>query len=310
MGLPPMIPGRIRDLLVREAHLHLGREAIAPVLVEHESRLQEWRARKPGLFASAATKAAHTAEGAELEEALALLRTGIAQLDRVEPHIRRLVLEAAEDHCREHHPDYLRALAIRERRADWDRCLQRFAEKLYGFTQALGNARNMATSGYHWERQNYSQSTLQAFLLAIQTGRQVEDEVTFANDIVDVQQSLLAQASLPATALPKLRAVNFSQWVAMISNLPLAEAQVQFDEISADAKKLSDETLPQLYAQAQLADASQSEALHGYVMRVLESLRGSIGPFVNPDDTEANVADSERMLAELARNSVLGRLPT
>ena len=306
-----MIPGNLRELLVRETHLRLGRDAIAPALAEAEERLRALRARKPGLFAEKAVKTTYAAEVAACEEAYSLLRTGLDQLERVEPHIQRLVVEAAEDHCRENHPSYLRALALRERRADWDRCVQRFAEKLYAFTQSVGNARNMATSGYQRERHTYSQPAVQALMLAIEAARRVEEEIRFANSIVDVQEALFAEAGLHAQSLPRLTPVNYSFDVATLSHLPLTEAQVQFERISTEAKQLYADVLPQLHAQAQLADASQAEALQSYVARVLFELREQVRQenWVRPEDTEASVADSERMLAERARNSVLGRLP-
>ncbi|MBA3849994.1 MAG: hypothetical protein C0502_08365 [Opitutus sp.] len=303
------IPLKIRDLLVREAHLRLGREAIAPILAEREAEWAGLQKSKPGLFAAKEAKAAHAQALRECEETLRLLRNGIAQLDRVEPHLRRLVVEAAEDHCRENSPEYLRALAIRERRADWDRCLQRFAEKAYGFTQALGNVRNMVTSGYQRHEQVYSQAALQAFLLAIEAGRRVEDEIRFANDVADVQARILSDSRLSALELPKLRTVNYSQWVALISNMTLAEAQPQFDQIIAEAKRLCEETLPQLQAQAGLADASQTAALDSFVLQALGGMREEARALVNPEDTETSVADSERMLAALAKKTVLGRLP-
>ena len=48
----------------------------------------------------------------------------------------------------------------------------------------------------------------------------------------------------------------------------------------------------------------------GFASRFLEQLRLGIVAEINLEETEENVADSERMLNELSRSSVLGRLPT
>lgn len=302
------LPLKIRDLLVREAHLRLGREAILPVLEAQRAARAELAKKKPGLFAAREAKEAFARELAEADESLRLLGNGMAQLDRVEPHIRKLVIEAAEDHCRENHPEYLRALAVRAHRADWDRCFVRFGEKVYGLTQALGNVRNMATSGYERARQMYSQGALQAFLIAIEAAKALEQEICFANDVADVQARLLRDTRMDAMELPRLRNVSYSPWIAMLSSVPLAEAQPQFDRIIAELKAVFEQTIPALREQVRLADASQGHALDSYVLRVLEAMREEAATLVRPEETEESVADSERMLGELAKKSALGRL--
>lgn len=302
------IPKKLLDLLIREAHLHTGREAIGPALAEQEQAVARIEAAKPGLFSSKAIREAYQKELAAARESLQLLQQGMAQLDRVEPHIRRLVFEGGEDMLRNSNPDYLRALAIRESRADWEQCLRRFSEKVFAFTQALGNVRNMATTGYQREQQVYSQGAVQAFLLAISMGRKVEDEIKFANKIASVQDELLAETGLHAVSLPKLQEVSFSQWVALISNMALTEAQEQFDLIIIEAKQLYEEGIPQLQQQTSMAIANQDAALTSYVDRYLEALREAVRSYINPEETEQSVADSERMLVELGRRSVQGRL--
>lgn len=302
------LPLKIRDLLVREAHLRLGRGAIVPALEEQQAALLAHQKSKPGLFAARAEKEAHAKAEAELAEGLRLLRNGLAQLDRVEPHIRKLVVDATEDHCREEHPEYLRALAVREHRADWERCLLRFVERVYGLKQAVGNVRNMATSGYERHQQMYSQSALQAFLIAIEAAKALEQEICFANDVAAVQARVLRDSRLEAMELPRLRNVAYSPWIAMLSSLALAEAQPQFDRLIEELRVLAEQTMPELREQAAAADASQSGALDGYVMRVLANFREEAETLVNPEETEASVAESERMLELMAKKTPLGRL--
>ena len=299
----------LQDLLIREAHLRAGREAITQALTEQLAELKRTEAAKPGMFAPKAQRDIHQKKIADINEVLAMLQKGIDQLDRVEPHIKRLLYEAGEDYLRNAHPAYVRALAIRESRADWQLCMRRFGEKVFAFTQALGNVRNMATSGYQQEQQVYSQAAVQAFLLAISHGRKVEDEIKFANKIAAAQEELLRETDMHAVALPKIREVSFSQWVALISNMALAEAQQQFDLLIAEAKALYEEGIPQLQQQTELAVSNQDTALVTFVERALDELRVMIRPYINPEETEKSVAESEEMLEQLGRNSVLGRLP-
>lgn len=305
-----VIPLKLKILLVRETHLKFGRDAIAPMLAEKEAEYQALEKDKPGMFASKEKKQAHLQQLAEAMETLRLLRNGIAQLDRVEPHIKRMVEEEAESFLRASSPAYLTALATRQHREDWIKCLDRFGEKVYGLKQALGNVRNMACSGYQREAQSFSQATVQAFMLAIAAGKKVEEEVKFANRISDVQEKTLLESGFKTIALPKLKEVAFSQWVALISNMALAEAQQQFDQIIAEARILYEEGLPQMREQAEAADTSQGEAIMGFAHQHLEEMRMSIVPEINLEETEENVAASERMLNEMSRASVLGRLPT
>jgi hypothetical protein len=304
------LPQNLKDLLIREAHLKVGRDAIVPALMEQEGNLNRLQAAKPGLFASKAAREEHARKVAEVNEAMQLLKNGLAQLDRVEPHIKKMVFEAAEDHMRAANPQYLRALAVRESRADWVNCLARFGEKVHTLTKALGNVRNMVCAGYSRESQVFSQAALQAFMVAIGAGRKVEDEIKFANRISEGQEKLLKEVGFHAVALPRLKEVNYSQWVALISNMALAEAQQQFDQIINESKDLLDQGLPELKLQSDIAMSNQDSALQGYVQQFLEQARESIVDAVNPEETEASVADSEKMLLEQAKMSVHGRLET
>lgn len=304
------IPIKLKILLIREAHLKFGRDAIVPVLAEKEAELLALDKDKPGMFASKEKKQAHVQALADAHETLRLLRNGIAQLDRVEPHIKRMVEEEAETTLRSNSPAYLQALAARKHREDWNNCLDRFGEKVYGLKQALGNVRNMACSGYQLVQQSYSQATVQAFMLAISAGKKVEEEVKFANRISDVQEKMLKESGISTVALPKLKEIAFSQWVALISNMPIAEAQQQFDQIITQVRELYEIGLPQLREQSEATETAQGEEIMGFARDFYEQLRLGILSEINLEETEESVADSERMLNELSRSSVLGRLPT
>jgi hypothetical protein len=307
----PDIPRELQNLLIREAHLRLGREQLAPILAAKEAELQAVLAAKPKLlaFSSKEKRTDYEAQLAEAQETVALVRDGVEQLDRVEPHIRRLVRDAVEDLLRSSCPEYLEALAARLQREDWRRCLERFAARVHEFLQALGNARNMACTGYARATQAYSQSAVQAFVIAIATAHKVESEVVFANKIAETQSRMFAQSGFEAVQpLPRLRVVGYAVWVSAIGSRSLAEAQVQFESLIADTRQLYETGIAELLAQAEAADQAQGTAIENYLEAVWTQLRGEIAPLVNPADTERSVADSEAMVVALGKQTALGRL--
>lgn len=157
--IPPRATGsvsrKLEDLLIREAHLKLGRDALGPALAAQEITLKEVIDAKPALlsFQSKEKRNAYEVRLAEARETAQMLRDGVAQLDRVEPHIHRMLRDEIEDLLRAACPEYVEALAARHQKEDWRRCLERFAQRVYEFLQALGNARNMACTGYTRDRQ-------------------------------------------------------------------------------------------------------------------------------------------------------------
>ncbi len=305
------IPRELQDLLVREAHLRMGRAQLAPILAEKEAELLALLTAKPKLFSFLAKdkRDDYEAQLAEARDTVQLIRTGVDQLDRVEPHLRKLIRDAIEDLLRSSCPEYLEALAARQQKEDWRRCLERFAERVYEFLQALGNARNMACTGYARATQSYSQSAVQGFVIAITAAQKVESEVLFANKIAETQ-AMMYQASGFANAqpLPKLRVVSYAVWVSTIGSRSLNEAQMQFESLISDTKQLYDTGIGELLAQAEAADRAQGSLIENYLEAAWEQLREEIAPLVNPDDTERSVADSESMVVSLARQTALGRL--
>ncbi len=305
------LPRELQDLLVREAHLRLGREQLAPILAEKEAELKTVQGNKPAmlLFSAKDKRDAYLARVAEAQETVRLLRTGVEQLDRVEPHLHKLVRDSVEDFLRASCPEYTQALAARQQKEDWRRCLERFAERVYEFLQALGNARNMACTGYARATQSYSQSAVQAFVVAITAAQKVEAEVLFANKIAEAQALLFQQSGfVNAQPLPKLRVVSYAVWVSTIGSRSLNEAQMQFESLITDTKQLYETGIAELFAQAEAADQAQGSVIENFLETAWAQLREEIAPLINPDDTERSVSDSENLIMSLAKQTALGRL--
>jgi len=307
------ISHKLHDLLVREAHLRLSREQLLPVLAEKEKELQAIGATKPRMLAFIAKdkRAAWQAQFEEAQSAVKLLRTGVQQLENVGLHLGKMLRDEIEDLLRASCLEYSQGLAAAQQKEDWARCLERFGQRLHEFIQAVGNARNMACTGYTRATNMYSQQAVEGFMLAITAGEKVEAEVRFANRLAELQAQMFKDSGFgDLPSLPRLREVNYAVWVTSISGTSLAEAQVQFDALIADTKELHETGLTGLLAQAQLAEESQDTAVNNFLEAAWEQLRGDIAPLINPEETEENVAETEKMIVEAARAGVLGRLST
>ena len=301
---------KLKDLLVREAHLKLSREQLRPIWVAKEAELRAVETSKPRFLPIMGKRAKeeYQARLAAAQETVTILRNGLQVIERCEPHIKKMIEEEIESALREQCEEYVEALAARRQKEDWVRCLDRFGEKIFEFTRSLGNVRNVAVSGYARDRQAYSHAAVQAFTLAITAAQQVDEEIKFANKISAEQQRIMKQNGFDIRPLPKLPDTNYAVWVSKISALPLAEAQEQFDTLILQTKKTYDSGIPELKGQADNVDVSQGNEIHNFLLAAWEQFRAEIAPQIFSGDTEKNVAETERMLVEGARKSVYGRL--
>jgi len=300
----------LKDLLVREAHLKLSREQLTPIWVEKEAELRAVQAAKPVFLPvfSKRRREEYEKRLAEVNEVVAVLRKALEVIDRIEPHVKRMIEEEIENILRAECPEYVQALAALRQKEDWARCLERFGEKIFEFTRALGNVRNLACSGYARHAAVYSTGALQAFTLATEAARQVEEEVLFANKLSDAQARIFVENGFALRPLPRLPQTDYAAWVGRISALPLAEAQTQFDLLIEQTKKLHAEGVPELRMHAESVDEMQIAEVRNYLLAAWDQFRGEIAPEIFPGDTERVVAETERILLTKARTSVLGRL--
>lgn len=304
------LDAKLKDLLVREAHLKLSREQLRPIWVTKEAELRAVEGSKPRFLPIMGRRAKETyaARLAAAQETVTILRNGLQVIERCEPHIKKMIEEEIENVLREQCEEYVQALAARRQKEDWVRCLDRFAEKIFDFTRSLGNVRNVAVSGYVRDRQAYSQAAVQAFTLAIGAAQKVDEEIKFANKISHEQQRLLKQNGFDTRPLPRLPETNYAVWVSKISALPLAEAQEQFDTLIVQTKKLYDSGIPELKSQGDNVEVVQGNEIHNFLLQAWDQFRAEIAPQIFSGDTEKNVAETERMLVDSARKGVFGRL--
>jgi hypothetical protein len=297
--MPPLDP-MLKDLLVREAHLRRSRDQLTPVWAQKEAELRAIQSARPGFWPvfSRRKREDYAQRLAEVQQVVDVLRQGVAVLDRIEPVIKKHITEAIEDLLRADHPEYVEALAALRQKEDWMRCVERFAERLNAFASQLGNVRNIACSGYARKSNAYSKNAGEAFQAAIDAARLLEDEVAFANRISDARARIFLANGFKSRPLPKLQPTGFAAWVAKISTLPLAEAQAQFDLLSAQTKQLHDTGLPELRADAEAMEKQQTGEVHSQLFLQWEQFRRQVAPEIFPGDTARVVEETEKLLLE------------
>jgi len=305
-GLSP----KLKDLLHREAHLKLYRARLAPLLQQKEFDLRSLQVTRPPFMATllGRKQGDYQANLAKAEETATRLRQQMQALDLCEPHLAKMIEQEIEFLLREDCPEYIQALAALRQKEDWLRCLERFGGKIFEFTRAIGNVRNLACSGYARFSNAYSEATLQAFTLAYQAAEIVDEEVKFANRIADVQLEALRATGLETKPLPHLPETNLAAWVNNIKGMPLAEAQGQFDTLIDSTKVLHDSGVPELRAQADQVQAMQDTDVRNFLSAAWEQFRAEVAPEIFPGDTERVFTETENMLSTAARTSVRGRL--
>jgi hypothetical protein len=301
---------RLRDLLHREAHLRLCRAQTKPLWAEKEAKLRAFETTRSPFreMFSPKVREENQAKHAQAVSAVEALRNRMEVLDLCEPHIAKMIEQEIEMLLRKDCPEYISALVALRQKEDWLRCLERFGEKIFEFTRALGNVRNLACSGYARHSAEYSSGALQAFTLAFEAAQRVEEEVAFANRIADAQVEALRVNGFETTALPRLPETSFSGWVDKIKALPLAEAQVEFDTLIEATKTLFETGVPGLRSQADQVEEAQDADMRNFLTAAWEQFRAEVAPEIFSGDTERSVSDTERMLTAAARTSVVGRL--
>ena len=300
---------KLKDLLMRETHLRLYRERLEPVWAKKEAALRAVEAARPFFLPvfSSGKRAEYEERLNAARRAVADLRAGMDVVDRVLPQVKKLIEEEIEDKLRAASPEYTRALAGRRQKEDWQRCLERFAEKIHAFTRALGNVRNHASSGYGRLANGYSTAAVRAFADAVTAAQVVENEVKFANKVADEQTKLFLENGFNLRPLPRLKETDYAAWVQRIAALPLAEAQVQFDELIEHAKKLYDAGIPELRDQAAGVDQAQELEVHSFLLVVWERLRAEVAPEIFAGDTEKVASETVEMFLAAAKQGAASR---
>jgi hypothetical protein len=299
------IDPKLKDLLLREAHLRLSREQLTPVWNEKEAALRAVQTAKPVFLPvfSRRKRGEYETQLAAAQEVVAVLRQGLEVIDRIEPHVQAAIEAEIENILRADRPEYAQALAALRQREEWSGCLDRFAGQIFEFTRSLGNLRNLACSGYSSHAHVYSPNTVQAFALVGQAARKIEEEAECANGISDAQVRVFVANGFNLRSLPRVAQTDYAPWITRISVLPLVDAQVQFDLLIERTKTLYETGIPEMRAQATRIAAQQAAEVRSYLLIVWRQLRAQIAPEIFSGDTERIVTETEKLFLAIPENA-------
>lgn len=304
----PQLDSKLKDLLVREAHLRMSRAQLMPVWSQKEAELRAILVAKPAFWPvfSRRKREDYEARLAEVQQVLDIFRDGMNVLDRLEPEIKRQITEAIEDILRAERPEYVEALAALKQKEEWVRCVERFTARVHEFASQLGNVRNIACSGYAKKSHAYSKGAGEAFQRAIEAAQKLEEEIALANKIAEARARVFLANGFKSRPLPKMAPTGFAAWVAKISALPLSEAQGQFDQLCEQTKKLYEHGLPEIRGNADALDSQQTAEVHGALFAIWEQFRAQVAPEIFPGDTERVIEETEKMLLGSVHELVTG----
>ncbi len=299
---------KIRDLLHREAHLKLGRALTTPQWTQGETELRALHAtRPPFMIFSRAKRTEHQARVVKVEQAVERLRQRMKLFDACDAYVAKLIEDEIESALRADCPEYIEALGAWQQKDAWMQCLERFDAKMVEFSQILGNARNLACSGYSRHSQVYSSGALEAFELTLTASQQMEEEVKLADQIADAQLEVLSANGIETTLLPRLPELGFSELVESLKSSPLPEAQGHFATLLESSQKLHQTGIPELRTQAEQVHLLQKKDIRGFLSAAWEQFRVEIAPEIFPGDTERSVVKTEEMRQAAVRASAPAR---
>jgi hypothetical protein len=149
--------------------------------------------------------------------------------------LQALVLPALghelESHVRAVAPAYVRGLTALHHLVEWPEVLSRLEVKLAGFIRALGQARNMATTGYDRQQRAFAPAAREAVDLAIAAARTLDEEVARVNGLADQHQVAVLNTPQAAAVLPRVPVVHFRVRLERVQGLEIAEVQAEFGRI-------------------------------------------------------------------------------
>ncbi len=134
-----------------------------------------------------------------------------------------------ESHVRTVSADYVRGLSALDNMAGWPALLDRLVTKLAAVQSALGQARNMVSSGYDWQRREFSRPANESINRALAAARELDDIIALVNDLADRYQRDILRTPQAAAVLPRVPVVGFRLRIEHVRTLGIAEVQAEFN---------------------------------------------------------------------------------
>ena len=113
----------------------------------------------------------------------------------------------------------------------WPGLLDRLAFRLAALLRALGQARNMASSGYDSQRRALSPAANAFIELALVAARDLDEMIATVNDLADRHQRDVMRTPQATAVLPRVPVVGFQIRIERVRTLGITEVQAEFNRI-------------------------------------------------------------------------------
>ena len=294
---PPKItqlPVRLRDLLKREVCLEITRAHIETALHQVQAEAEELRkTRPPFLFLHAKpTRSDFQTREAGASESLAALSLGLTQVVAAQPRLRSWVEDDLETFLRDGQPAYLMGLSTHRFPDDWQRGVLRFDQRVAGFRAALGLVQATLSAVPTGMLLAAHAGAFECLMPARQWGALLDYEYMFFNRVADTQRRALELGSDTLRRQPEPQfGPQVGQWARLDADAVrrlVSELLTRLDRSAMEARAA--------YA-AEAALAGGGSAARSFVYPLWEALRQLMRLEINPEEVEALVAETERMVA-------------
>lgn len=295
-AVPPKIrqlPVRLRDLLKREVCLEITRAHIEAALRQVQAEAEELKkTRPPFLFLHAKpTRSEFQTREAGATESLAALSKGLQQVSTAQPRLRAWVEDDLETFLRDSQAAYVLGLATHRFPDDWQRAVLRFDQRVAGLRSALGVVQATLSAVPAGITLAAHSAAFECLMPARQWGALLDYEFLFFNRVADLQRRTVEMGSDTLRRQPEPQfGPQVGQWARLEADAVrrlVAELLTQLDFTAMDARGA-------YIAEAALAGGGA--AARSFVYPLWEALRQLMRLEIVPDEVEAVVAETERMV--------------
>ncbi|CAM3040793.1 hypothetical protein [Rariglobus hedericola] len=230
--------------------------------------------------------AAHEAARAELARVVSAQET----MERLHPLIAEGLAGELDNYVRLASPAYLRGLAAIDNLTAWPALLERLHAKLDELLRALVEARNMAASGYDWQRGRLSPAANEAIDRALLVAHQLDEEVNLVNSRADRHQMEILDTPQAAALLPRMPVVGFQVRIERVRTLIIAEVQAEFNRITEMLALLEETGIAGLREATDRVAVVHRESSQAYLQTYLGQLRAHMDEHrLVPTETTARI---------------------
>lgn len=187
-------------------------------------------------------------------------------------------------------PAYVRGLTALNNLVAWPALLDRLAAKLMGLLTALGTARNMASSGYDWQRRTLSLTAIEAIERARLAASELDQMVLQVNNQSDQHQLEISNTPHAAAVLPRVPVVGFQTRIERVQSFGIADLQAEFERILEMCGMLESTGLKGLREATERVAATHGELSRAYLHTYLGQLRAYMDEHrLVPNQTKARI---------------------